>query len=68
MDNVKGFENLTKDQQDLLIAINARHKAGVGTEYKDGFTPVEVAAAGRNLRVIFKSGERLYYTPKGDWY
>lgn len=42
MDNVKGFENLTKEQQGLLIAINTRHKAGVGTDEKDGFTPVKV--------------------------
>lgn len=68
MENVKGFNNLSKDQQELLIAVNQRHKAGVGTDYKDGFTPVEVVPAGRNLKVIFKNGERLFYTPAGSWY
>lgn len=68
MENVKGFKNLTQEQQELLIELNARHKAGVGTDYKDGFTPIAVASAGKNLRVVFKNGEHLFYTPEGSWY
>lgn len=68
MENVKGFKNLTKEQQELLIAVNARHKAGVGTDYKDGFTPVKVVPDFTRLRVWFKNGQWLYYTKKGDWY
>lgn len=68
MDNVKGFENLTKGQQDLLVAINTRHKAGVGTDYKDGYTPVKVVPDYGRLRVWFKNGNWLYYAKDGSWY
>lgn len=73
MDKVKGFENLTPYQQELLIAINARHKAGVGTDYKDGFTPVRVEAKPSlknkmRLKVWFKNGIWLNYSEDGSWY
>ena len=68
MENVKGFNKLSKEQQELLIRVNARHKAGVGMDYKDGWTPVKVSPLGRNLKVVFKNGEWLHYTPAGDWY
>lgn len=71
MDKVKGFKNLTKGQQDILITTNARHVAGVGTDEKDGYTPVEVAPMSpvRNkIKVWFKNGEWLYYLPDGSWY
>lgn len=42
MKNVKGFNKLTKEQQQLLITTNQRHKTGVGTDYKEGWTPVSV--------------------------
>ncbi len=44
--NVKGFNRLTPEQQDLLIKTNAMHKAGVGSDYKDGWTPVSVKPLG----------------------
>lgn len=68
MKNVKGFNKLTPKQQELLIKANKRHKAGVGTDYKDGWTPVSVKPLGRNLKVVFKNGEWLHYTPEGSWY
>lgn len=68
MKGAKGFNKLTKEQQELLIKTNARHKAGVGTDYKDGWTPVSVKAIGENLKVVFKNGEWLHYTPSGEWY
>ena len=68
MENVKGFKNLTPEQQNLLIATNTKHKAGVGTEYKDGLTPVKVVPDYNRLRVWFKNGIWLYYTKDGSWY
>lgn len=68
MKNVRGFNKLTPEQQELLIRINERHKAGVGTAYKEGWTPVSVKSLGRNLKVVFKNGEWLHYTPEGTWY
>lgn len=71
MENVKGFKNLTPEQQNLLIATNTKHKAGVGTEYKDGLTPVKVVPMSpvRNkIKVWFKNGSWLYYLPDGSWY
>lgn len=67
MDKVKGFNKLTKEQQELLIRTNARHKAGVGTDYKDGWTPVKVSPLGNNLKVVFKNGDWLHYYTNGTW-
>ena len=66
--NVKGFSKLTPEQQQLLIRTNERHKSGVGSDYKDGWTPVSVKPLGKNLKVTFKNGQWLHYTPRGDWY
>lgn len=68
MKEIKGFKSLTADQQALLIRTNARHKDGVGMDYKDGWTPTSVKSLGKNLKVTFKNGEWLHYTPDGSWY
>lgn len=68
MENIKGFNKLTLEQQTLLIELNKRHKAGVGTDYKDGWTPISVEPLGRNLKVRFKNGDWLHYTPEFTWY
>lgn len=68
MENIKGFNKLTASQKRGLIQINEKHKAIVGNDYKDGYTPISVKAAGRNLEVRFKNGEWLNYTPEGTWY
>lgn len=67
MKDVKGFNKLTKEQQDILIRTNIKHKAGVGSDYKDGWTPVKVSPLGENLKVVFKNGDWLHYTPEGTW-
>lgn len=68
MKEIKGFKSLTADQQALLIHTNTKHKAGVGMDYKDGWTPTSVKPLGKNLKVTFKNGEWLHYTPDGSWY
>lgn len=67
MEKIKGFSKLTKEQQSLLITVNARHKAGVGTDYKDGWTPIGVKPLGNNLKVTFKNGDWLHYYANGTW-
>ena len=68
MESIMGFKSLTKKQQKLLIDVNTKHKAGVGVDEKDGFTPVKVVPDHSRLRVWFKNGLWLYYTEKGEWY
>lgn len=70
MENVKGFKRLTADEQELLIMVNRKHKSGVGVEYKDGYTPVEVTPLPFRLgvRVRFKNGIWLHYGTDGSWY
>ena len=65
--NIKGYDKLTVDQQQLLINTNKRQKAGVGTDYKDDWTPTEVSVLGENLKVVFKNGEWLHYYQNGSW-
>lgn len=68
MENIKGFSKLTLEQQILLTELNIKHKSGVGNDYKEGWTPTSVEPIGRNLRVTFKDGEWLHYTPEFTWY
>lgn len=68
LEKVKGFKKLTKSHQDIFIATYARHQKGIGHEYKDDYTPIEVQPLGNNVKVIFKNGIWLHYTPKHDWY
>lgn len=68
MKGVKGFNKLTAEQQQLLVRVNAKHKAGVGIDYKEGWTPISVSPLGKNLKVVFRNGDWLHYTPEGTWY
>lgn len=68
IEKIRGFHKLTPEQQRLLLETNARHKAGVGSDYKDGWTPISVEPLGKNLKVVFKNGKWLHYAPNGDWY
>jgi len=68
MGKIKGFNKLNKEQQKLLIKTDESHKAIVGNDYKDGWTLVSVKPLGRDLKVTFKNGKWLHYTPDGRWY
>lgn len=67
-ENVKGFKKLSEEQRQLLISTHKRHLAAVGNDYKLGYTPIDVKAAGRKLIVHFKNGEWLHYAADGTWY
>lgn len=72
--NVKGFNELTKEQQKLFISTYKRHNSLVGTDYKAGWQPIKVAWVKEKpskysyLKVDFKNGQWLHYTQKCDWY
>lgn len=71
---VKGFDNLTKEQQSLFIDTYKRHNSIVGSKYKESWQPIKVAWVKEKpsqysyLKVDFKNGQWLHYTQRGDWY
>jgi len=67
MEGVKGFNKLSPEQQTLFIKTYQRHQGSVGSGHKEGWTPKSVKPLGRSLKVIFKNGEWLHYTPAGEW-
>lgn len=68
MKGVKGLNKLTPEQKESFFSTHKRHVSGVGNEYKEGWTPISVKPLGKNLKVVFKNGEWLHYTPDGNWY
>lgn len=71
---VKGFNELTLEQQKLFIETYKFHNSIVGTDYKEGWVPVKVKWIEKSpsrysyLRVEFKNGDWLHYTQKKEWY
>lgn len=72
---VKGFDKLTQGQQELFIGIYKRHNSCQGNDYKKDWTPVSVKwvrdkenSKYSYLKVIFKNGDWLHYTQRGEWY
>ena len=71
---VKGFEKLTQKQQELFIGIYKKHNSCQGNDYKKDWAPVSVKWVKDNperysyLKVIFKNGDWLHYTQRGEWY
>lgn len=66
LQKVKGYDKLSKGQQDLFVRVNAKHIATV--ENKSSWTPTNVKWDKTYLKVTFKNGEWLHYTPGGEWY
>ncbi|HHY71395.1 MAG TPA: hypothetical protein GX519_07115 [Thermoanaerobacterales bacterium] len=71
---VKGFNKLAKAQRKLFTDTYKKHNSLVGSDYKEGWSPVKVEWVKENpskysyLRVEFKNGNWLHYTQKGEWY
>ncbi len=72
---VKGFNELTPEQQKLFISTYRLHNSCQGTDYKKEWAPVSVKWIRDKekpqysyLKVIFKNGKWLHYTRRGDWY
>lgn len=72
--NVKGFDNLSKEQQNLFIETYKIHNSIVGSDYKEGWAPIKVAWVKEKpskysyLKVDFKNGQWLHYTQKKEWH
>lgn len=66
---IKGLEKLTNEQRRLMYAINKRHVAGVGSDYKEGMQITETWLNEKGvLCVRLKNGDWYHYTNKGAWY
>ena len=63
---ITGFNQLSEKAKELLIETNKRHRAGVGTNYKDKYIPVKVEEHNKKLKVYFKD-TWLHYYPNGTW-
>ena len=66
LEEIKGFNSLTKEQQALFIRVHGKHMATL--EDKEGWQPVRVKWEKTCLKVTFKNGEWLHYTRSGEWY
>lgn len=65
---VKGFEKLTPEQQELFKNTYRVHNSVHGSDYKEDWIPVPVKRENSYLKVVFRNGEWLHYTGKGTWY
>lgn len=66
LEKIKGFRNLTKEQQKLFVSTYTEHLASI--ENKESWQAVSVTWEGSYLKVTFKNGEWLHYTKSGEWY
>lgn len=72
---VKGFTELTEEQQKLFIETYKVHNSVQGSDCKEAWTPISVKWVTNKiddrfsrLEVTFKNGEWLYYTKKHEWF
>ena len=68
---IAGISKLTKEQRDLMFAVNELHKKSVGNEYRAG---MEIVKAWVNINdkgivcVRLLNGDFYYYTSNYKWY
>jgi hypothetical protein len=70
---VKGYVNLTADQQQLLERVYARHMAAMGTEMRsrypvDQIKEVKWDKVDRTVNIYFQNGDWWHYNKQGNWY
>lgn len=66
LQKVKGYNKLSKDQQQLFEKVYVKHMAVI--EKKENWIPTAVKWDKSYLKVTFKNGEWLHYTHNEDWY
>jgi len=65
---IKGILELSVDQEMHMFRVNDRHKACVGTDYKDGLTITEVCLdENQTVCVRVKNSEWYHYYSDGSW-
>ena len=66
---IKGIEELTEEQKDLMKKTNELHTKIVGMDYKEGMEIIETWIDENNtVCVRLKNGEWYHYTKDGTWY
>jgi len=65
---IDGILELTVEQEEHMKRTNERHRACVGTDYKDGLTITEVwLDEKQTVCVRVKNGEWYHYYSDGSW-
>lgn len=67
-EKVKGYGKLSDPAKELFERIYKKHNSGHGLDYKKDWIPVKVKEHKTYLKVHFKNGEWLHYSPNGTWY
>lgn len=66
---IDGISKLTKEQRDLMFAVNELHEKCVGNEYKTGMKITKVWIDDSNtVCVKLLNGEWYHYTSNQKWY
>ena len=68
---VIGFNKLTPKQQELFKSTYRVHNSIHGTDYKEDYIPASVRWVNDRpgyLKVVFRNGNWLHYTQRGEWY
>ena len=66
---IKGIEELTEEQKDLMKKTNELHTKIVGMDYKEGMEIIETWLDENNtVWVRLKNKEWYHYTKDGTWY
>ena len=66
---IDGISKLTKEQRDLMFAVNKLHKKCVGNDYKAGMQITKVWIDDSNtVCVKLLNGEWYHYTSNKKWY
>lgn len=67
MSSIKGFNKLTKEEQELFERVYKRHQSALGTDEKAEYAPTSVKSENGYLKVTFKNRDWLHYRRSGNW-
>ena len=66
---IDGISKLTKEQRDLMFAVNELHKKCVGNEYKEGMEIMKAWVNDKGIVCVrLLNGDWYHYTSNNNWY
>ena len=66
---IDGISKLTKEQRDLMFAVNKLHKKCVGIKYKAGMQIVKTWVNDKGIVCVkLLNGDWYHYTSNHSWY
>ena len=66
---IEGIDKLTKEQKELMFAVNNLHTKCVGNEYKTGMEIVKAWVNDKGIVCVkLLNGEWYHYTSNQKWY